>query len=217
MAREDKPMIKIPKEISGLLPSQLTAALKMFDKAAEALGLKNLFNSGFTSDMKERAKFLLDNQPESYSDFPPKKDTWFDFFINFVDDFNSDYPGTQLTNGYWMKIRFDYIYACFSPTQWNKVIDKLKQTQYADKWFNVELFYYDKLMMSWIKENTPHAYDQALQMYNETKENGSTPVYSDGKAKINYASTFANIGWSLLFLLPAAITLFWDKLKKKFR
>lgn len=51
----------------------------------------------------------------------------------------------------------------------------------------------------------------------DVKNNDTDNTDEKPSIKIDSKKTIANIGWTLLFLLPAAITVFWDKLKKAFR
>ena len=226
--------------IAGLVTQKIGAAPGL-DKAFDAINkavssLKNLFsgapgslfNPGLTSDIVWRARYMLDHNFEpgpTYGDKTNGSSNRYnmnDFFINFIDDFNSPgfyrVPGTDFAN-----FRPDYIFAAFTPAEWNSIIDKYKAvhntTQYGggfqdfnpnEGWVlpknNLDKLRYENAVLPWLQQYKPQAYNDIMAKVNEylnMGEGGSTGSGGGIEEPTNKAGlgTFATVGLAAALLL----------------
>ena len=137
----------------------------------------NMFNSGFTSELGARAQYLIDNPVGEWGaadDQPPDKDSWFDIFINFANDYSANFPawfnsGVSGQQNY--KVRTDYIASVFNPQSWDYVIEKVKGSRHAWHFGNLDNYKWNALM-----------------------NNPSNPYANQMQAKVNNDGTGGNLG-----------------------
>lgn len=157
----------------------------------------SLFNPGFTSDIKARAAELKQRPVDAIRVWPPGttaatgRDSFMDFFINFADDWrNPSAAVTTLPHGGRVKFQHRYVWETFTPTEWDAVVDKVKQASPmllaagAQGWTpdNIEYFKWRYTMIPWLERNNPQVAEQSKafqDIVDIRKQQGNTKPLED--------------------------------------